>query len=112
MKHLCSKLLSILLVLCMMVQYVPGVLTVVRADEMHEAYGVDTVESAPDAALPGNDDLFAMYVERTLYDWDWAAFGTAARENLNTAEQGIYDALKACVENVAANGGSTEFVFS
>ena len=107
MKKTIKSLLSIMLVICMVLQYVPG-----AAFALGTRFDTDVIEAAPDADLPGNDDLFAMYVEQTLYGIEWATFGTAARENLNTAEQAIYDAMKAEIEKVAAGGGSTEFVFA
>lgn len=105
MKHTLKAMLSILLVFCMVLQFVPGAVLAVGT-QLH------TETAAPQTDLPGNDELFAMYVEQVLYDREWVTFGTAARENLNAAEQAIYDAMKAEIEAVAANGGSTEFIFA
>lgn len=67
---------------------------------------------AADADLPENDELFALYAEGKLYGYEMSTFGTAAREGLNPVEQSIYDALKAEIESVAANGGNTVFTLS
>lgn len=69
-----------------------------------------TAETAVTAAdLPSNDELFSLYVESKLYGNEISLLGTAARESLNDAEKGIYDFLKANIQTVAANGGSTAF---
>ena len=65
-----------------------------------------------DLELPENEELFAGFVERELYGYEMNTFGTLAREQLNAAEQGLYDALKPKIETVAANGGSTAFSLS
>ena len=112
MKRTINKLLSILLIICMVLQYIPAAVFAVTTDDLVEDETVYTEIVVDDADLPDNDELFAMYVEQELYDSQWTTFGTAARENLNAAEQGIYDALKAEIENVAANGGSTTFILT
>ena len=68
-----------------------------------------TLQVTSDLELPDHEELFAAFVERELYDYDIAFFGTAARAGLNAVEKAIYDALKAKIEYVALHGGSTEF---
>jgi len=72
----------------------------------------EAITPVPEEDLPENDALFALYAEGKLYSYEMATFGTAAREKLNPVEQSIYDALKAQIESVAANGGSTAFTLS
>lgn len=60
--------------------------------------------------LPDNDELFAGYVEKTLYGLDDAqTFRVLSREQLTENEKKMYDLLKEKIEGVAADGGSTEF---
>ena len=71
-----------------------------------------TMQSAPNVDLPDNEELFAFFAERELYDYEAATFGTTARTGLTATEQAIYDALKVKIESIAVNGGSTEVVLS
>ena len=71
-----------------------------------------TMQTAPEVDLPDNEELFAAFAERELYGYEAATFGTTARAGLNAIEQQIYDALKAKIEEVALNGGSTVFSVS
>ena len=71
-----------------------------------------TVTAVPDVDLPDSEELFAYFVERELYDYDASTYGTTARSGLTALEQEIYDALKAKIETVAANGGGTQFILS
>ena len=66
-------------------------------------------ETVPEVNLPDSAELFAGFAERELYGYETATFGTTARAGLNVAEQNIYDALKARIEEVALNGGSSVF---
>ena len=63
----------------------------------------------PEEELPENGELFDLFVQRELYGYDMAVFGTAARGKLNAMEQAIYDELRAGIEAVAVSGGSTVF---
>ena len=56
--------------------------------------------------LPGNDDLFAGYVDQAFFG-GFQMFGTMAREMLNEQEKQVYDILKQRLEDIAANGGRT-----
>lgn len=74
--------------------------------EQEQGAGTEVQSLFVDAAeydLPGNDELFAEYVQRLLYpERGVALFGTTAREHLNANAQNIYDALKTKIEGVAA----------
>ena len=63
---------------------------------------IESKRMIPDADLPDNDELFAMYAENVLYDYDAAVFGTAARERLNDGQKAVYDALKGWIKDIAA----------
>lgn len=106
-----QKVLGILLVLCMLLQIVP-VMAFAAGDDLGEQQAEISMTFAPDADLPENDELFAYYVDSKLYGYEIATFGTRARERLNAAEQGLYDALKPKIEAVALSGGSTVFTLS
>ena len=71
-----------------------------------------SVQADPEVDLPENEELFAGFVERELYGYEMATFGTLARENLSAKEKVIYDALKPEIEKIAKNGGSTVFDLS
>lgn len=71
----------------------------------------ETAGYVPDAdSLPDNDELFAGYVMRTLYGESGIAtlndYGESAFSGINLE---LYNALKAEIQEVAANGGSTVF---
>jgi hypothetical protein len=64
--------------------------------------------------LPGDDELFAAYVEREMYEpiyGEIAPFGTLAYDRLNADHQKLYAYLKPGVEQIACGERSTtEFV--
>lgn len=112
--NLTHWIISVLVTLAMVLTLVPQPVHAHTAGES----GAPTLEVtvtnsvAADENLPENDELFALYAEGKLYGYELSTFGTAAREKLNPVEQSIYDALKAEIESVAANGGSTVFTLT
>ncbi len=81
------------------------------AEMISEAVSV-TGTVCPDTDLPDNDELFSLYVDQQLYGYAFSTFGTKARERLSAADQEFYDVLKAKIEAVAENGGSTRFTLN
>lgn len=75
-----------------------------------EAEDKYSVSALPQTNLPDSDELFGAYVEQQLYGNEVSFLEEAAREQLNDAEKEIYDYLKAEIKDVAANGGSTDFL--
>ena len=65
-----------------------------------------------DTDLPENDEIFDAYVEQQFYGNEIAVFGTAGRDRLSDTEKAIYDLLKARIEKVAENGGTTAESFA
>ena len=66
----------------------------------------------PEVDLPGNDELFAGYIEQLFYsDFGISFYGNTGGKFLEGTAKGIYDVLKTEIPKVA-NGGqtSTEFV--
>jgi len=111
MKKNLKKVFSFLLSFCMVVQYLPMAVFAAESEEIVELESAAEV-FVPDIEYPENDELFQIFVEEKLYDYEIATFGTRARETLNDAEKALYDALKTRIEEVALNGGSTVFVLN
>ena len=61
----------------------------------------------PDVDLPSNEELFAAYVEKEMYGYEFSFWGTAAKDRLNSAGQKLYDAMKVTVEEIAAGKTGT-----
>lgn len=51
--------------------------------------------------LPDSEELFAGYVDKTLYGGDMELFGTAAGDRLAANEKAVYNALKPIVKSIA-----------
>jgi hypothetical protein len=69
----------------------------------------------PDVDIADNDELFETYLEQIMYPRSpMVLYGMWGSESstLNDNEKSIYNALKAKIKDVAANGGSTEFKFT
>ncbi len=134
-----KKVLTVLLCICVLLQYIP--MAALAADgeilcehtehaedcpdcaagelpeeevPASEETAVDTVTvyASPETDLPDSDELFAYYADSVLYGYEMSTFGTRAREGLDSVSQAIYDVLKGKIESVAANGGSTVFTVS
>ena len=114
MKLNLKKLMTCLMALAMLLSVMTGNVVAAEADDAQSGeYAAVTNEPVTvETDLPDNDELFAMYVEQKLYDSEWSVFGTAAAEGLSAAERIIYDGLKAAIEQVAENGGTTRFVLT
>lgn len=85
----------------------------VQIEEFIEEYSAieeldETTFSFENYDLPDNDQLFEGFVDGAFYGNNISVFGTAAREKLNIEEKVVYDSLKAAIEKIAAEGGSTE----
>ena len=107
-KNLAKRLLSMLLCAVLLLSNAPMAFAQ-TPDEIFEEEETATVQIVPDMDLPDNEELFAAFAERELYGYEMATFGVAARAHLNEAEQALYDVLKANIETVAEEGGSTVF---
>lgn len=110
-KNLAKRLFSMLLCAVLLLSNAP-VAFAQTPEENFEEVETAEVQIVPDMELPDDAELFAAFADRELYGYEMATFGVAAREHLNEVEQEIYDALKAEIEAVAANGGSTAFSLS
>lgn len=69
----------------------------------------DTIHILPDIGLPDNQELFQIFAEQQFYGYQMSTFGVAAREKLRPMEKEVYDLLRPKLEEVANEGGSTEF---
>lgn len=69
---------------------------------------------APDAAWPGNDELYEAYLEKLFYPADSVSYmGDMARNQLSSKGQKLYDFLKANLIAVASGtSSSTAFTLS
>ena len=109
-----KRLVSLMLALGLLASPLPAVATPVLAAE--ESVQVGEVESATDelADLPDSDELFAQYVQRTLYgDSGVSTLGNFGETALEGMARTVYDHLKRQVAAVA-NGerASTEFTIT
>lgn len=77
---------------------------------------VQTWQITAEENLPGNDELFAGYVEQTLYgDNSIMPLGLNAVNSVfadDPVNQKFYELLKVKIVEVAKNGGSTQFTIS
>ena len=109
-----KRLVSLMLALGLLASPLPAVATPVLAAE--ESVQAGEVESATDelADLPDSDELFAQYVQRTLYgDSGVSTLGNFGETALEGMARTVYDHLKKQVAAVA-NGerASTEFTIT
>lgn len=105
-------MLSLCLCLAWLISTLPGTaLAINLQDETAEVLSASTVVQTVDteeSELPDNDELFAGYVQQMLYPQHgvslFADFGQSALEGKNLD---IYEELKAKIQNIASNGGTT-----
>lgn len=111
------KGLAMLLTLAMLLGMLPTAALAAGPEDQWETQPEQTVEvetvavDTSDMDLPDNDELFAGYVQQLLYpEYGISTFGNYGETALTTAlDKAIYEQLKAKIQNVAENGGSTEF---
>lgn len=61
----------------------------------------DNFTLTPVPELPDSEELFAAYVDKTMYG-GFSFFGRAAGDTLNVGSKAIYDVLKVGIEDIAA----------
>ena len=110
-----KRILSVMLALALLLGNVPAVAFAAEetaapaeATDMQPLMASGTV--APDPGLPDNGELFAAYVEQTLYGNNPAMLGTAAGERLNGDERKLYDALVPAIKQIAKGERASAFI--